>query len=89
MLTLVFIALGLLFAWLAWDAWRLRGGIRLPYAELLKLRGLAAADHLPLVKRAALQREDERRYGRTDATFLVFTVFAVGFLAGAIDRLLG
>lgn len=89
MFTLFLLALSAVFAWLAVDAWRLRGGSRLPSAQLLKLRG-QAADHLSLQEQQKRQDYDERKItGNTNAIFLVFAVLCMGLLAAATYQLLG
>ncbi|MCV2423012.1 hypothetical protein [Paucibacter sp. DJ2R-2] len=89
MLTLFLLALSAVFAWLAADAWRLRGGSRLPSAQLLKLRG-QTADHLSLEEQRKRQDYDERKLtGNTNAMFLVFAVLCIGFLAAALHQLIG
>ena len=89
MFTLLLLALSAVFAWLAFDAWRLQGGSRLPSVQLLKLRG-QAADHLSLHEQQKRQDYDERKLtGNTNAMFLVFAVLCIGFLAAATYQLLG
>ena len=85
MLTVLLLALGVAFAWLAIDAWKLRDGARLPYSELLKLRG-QQADHLTIQEQTARQAYDEKRLtGRTSGMFLVFVILGIGcFLAAAL-----
>jgi hypothetical protein len=88
MLTVSLFALAALFAWLAIDAWRVRGGDRLPFQELLKLRGQSAR-RLPLVEQEARQKFDENwMTGNTKDTYLVFVVLSLGCLAGGAFRLL-
>ncbi len=87
MLSLLFLVLSAFLAWLAVDAWRLRGGSRIPYAQLLKLRG-QSADHLSLQEQRSRQEYDEQRLtGKTNAMFLVFAVSSLGCLLAALHRL--
>jgi hypothetical protein len=89
MFTLFLLALSGVFAWLAVDAWRLRGGMRLPYAHLLKLRG-QSADHLSLQEQRERQDYDEKKLtGDTDTMFFVFVLLCIGSLAAALYQLLG
>lgn len=89
MFTIFLLVLSAVFAWLAADAWRLRGGSRLPSAQLLKLRG-QSANHLSLEEQRKRQDYDEKKLtGNTNAIFLVFAVLCIGFLAAALHQLLG
>ena len=88
MLSLLFLVLSAFLAWLAVDAWRLRGGSRIPYAQLAKLRGQSAS-HLSLQEQRTRQEYDEQRMtGNTNAMFLVFSVASFGSFVAALYQIL-
>ena len=85
MLAIFFVALGVGLAWLAVDAWRLRGEGRLPSSKFFSLLGQTPPNHLPLQEQARRQEYFEKTYlGKTDQMPLVFILASIScFLAAA------